>query len=139
MKRPINRNDVAKRAGVAPSTVSHAMNGTKFVSEAVKARVFQAVKELDYEPNLLAKSVRVSSTRQISVLISALDNFDEFYRGMYEVAFEAGYRLSVIIANDKRADYYGEYVPFLLLRAKLSQIYRTRNRCGKRNFGKGQL
>ena len=108
MKRPINRNDVAKRAGVAPSTVSHAMNGTKFVSEAVKARVFQAVKELDYEPNLLAKSVRVSSTRQISVLISALDNFDEFYRGMYEVAFEAGYRLSVIIANDKRADYYGD-------------------------------
>ena len=107
MKRPINRNDVAKRAGVAPSTVSHAMNGTKFVSEAVKARVFQAVNELDYEPNLLAKSVRVSSTRQISVLISALDNFDEFYRGMYEVAFEAGYRLSVIIANDKRADYYG--------------------------------
>lgn len=78
MKRPINRNDVAKRAGVAPSTVSHAMNGTKFVGEAVKARVFQAVKELDYEPNLLAKSVRVSSTRQISVLISALDNFDEF-------------------------------------------------------------
>ena len=33
MKRPINRNDVARLAGVAPSTVSNVINGTKFVSD----------------------------------------------------------------------------------------------------------
>ena len=83
MERSINRNDVAKRAGVAPSTVSHVINGTKYVSDSVKERVLRVIEELDYEPNLLARSFKTNSTKQITVLISTLDNFDELYRGMY--------------------------------------------------------
>ena len=84
MERSINRNDVAKRAGVAPSAVSHVINGTKYVSDSVKERVLRVIEELDYEPNLLARSFKTNSTKQITVLISTLDNFDELYRGMYE-------------------------------------------------------
>lgn len=106
MERSINRNDVAKRAGVAPSTVSHVINGTKYVSDSVKERVLRVIEELDYEPNLLARSFKTNSTKQITVLISTLDSFDELYRGMYEIAFEAGYSLNIIIANDNRVNYY---------------------------------
>ena len=49
MGKTVNRNDVAKRAGVAPSTVSNVINGTKFVSEDVKQRVLRAIAELEYE------------------------------------------------------------------------------------------
>ena len=41
--KAVNRNDVAKRAGVAPSTVSHVINGTKYVSDAVKERVLRVI------------------------------------------------------------------------------------------------
>ena len=89
MKRPVSRNDVAKRAGVAPSTVYNVMNGTKFVSESVKERVLKAVEELEYEPNLLARSFKMNSTKQISVLINSLENFGDIYHVMYETATAA--------------------------------------------------
>ena len=61
MGKTVNRNDVAKRAGVAPSTVSNVINGTKFVSDDVKQRVLRAIAELEYEPNLLARSFKMNS------------------------------------------------------------------------------
>ncbi len=106
MKRPINRNDVARLAGVAPSTVSNVINGTKFVSDEIKQRVQKAIEELDYQPNLLARSFKMNSTRQISVLVRSLGNFNEIYTGMYEAASAAGYSLSTIIANDEKRNYY---------------------------------
>lgn len=99
---------MAKRAGVAPSTVSHVINGTKYVSDEIKERVQNAIRELDYEPNMLARLFKLRSTKQIYVLAGWLENFQDTYRGMYEVAFDAGYRLSVVFANDNRVDYYGE-------------------------------
>ena len=42
--RPATRNDVAKYANVAPSTVSHVINNTKFVSDEIKSRVYDAIK-----------------------------------------------------------------------------------------------
>jgi ribose operon repressor len=108
MKRATNRNDVARLAKVAPSTVSNVLNGTKYVSDNVKERVLNAIKELQYEPSLLARSLKNGSTKQISVLVNSLENFEEIYRGMNQAAQNSEYTLSVVIANDKRADYYGE-------------------------------
>lgn len=131
IKQP-NRNDVARLAGVAPSTVSHVINGTKFVSEDAKARVLQAVEQLGYQPNLLARSFKLNSTRQISVLVGTQGNFGEIYRGMYEVAYKAGYSLSVIIANDSRADYYAD----CYARRSEGVINLSRFFCGDKTFEK---
>ncbi len=49
--------NVSRRVGVSKSTVSKALNGTGRVSEATKKAVFEAVKELDYRPNVLARSL----------------------------------------------------------------------------------
>ena len=87
MKRATNRNDVARLAKVAPSTVSNVLNGTKYVSDNVKERVLNAIKELQYEPSLLARSLKNGSTKQISVLVNSLENFEEIYRGIPNILF----------------------------------------------------
>lgn len=50
--------DVAKLACVDVSTVSRALNNTSYVHPDTKARILAAVKELSYQPNVLAKGLR---------------------------------------------------------------------------------
>ena len=50
--------DVAKRAGVAPITVSRVINNSGYISQATRERVEAAVKELGYVPNTLARGLR---------------------------------------------------------------------------------
>ena len=61
--------DVAKRAGVALSTVSYALTGTRPVSEATRQRIFAAMEELGYHPNLMARSLSTKRSRIIGLLI----------------------------------------------------------------------
>jgi len=66
--------DVARRAHVSTSTVSHVLNGTRNVSPQTLEAVQQAVRELGYIPNTLARSLARSRTNTIGVAISALSN-----------------------------------------------------------------
>lgn len=54
--------DVAAAAGVAPSTVSHALNGKRPISPATRRRVLNAIKKLGYVPNAEAKALKGGST-----------------------------------------------------------------------------
>ncbi len=58
--------DVAKRAGVAASTVSYAINGTRPISEETRARIFAAMDELGYQPNALARGLASKRSRIIA-------------------------------------------------------------------------
>jgi LacI family transcriptional regulator len=57
--------DVARVAGVSTSTVSHVINNDRFVSEAIRERVEAAVKELNYAPSALARSLKLNQTRTL--------------------------------------------------------------------------
>jgi LacI family transcriptional regulator len=70
----IKMEDVAKRARVSTSTVSHVLNGTRKVSAKTVEAVQRAVQELGYIPNTLARSLARSRTHTIGVAISALSN-----------------------------------------------------------------
>ena len=70
----IKMEDVAKRARVSTSTVSHVLNGTRKVSAKTVEAVQRAVQELGYVPNTLARSLARSRTNTIGVAISALSN-----------------------------------------------------------------
>lgn len=70
----VTMDDVASRAGVSTSTVSHVLNGTRKVSAATLQAVQRAIQELGYIPNTLARSLARSSTSTIGVAISALSN-----------------------------------------------------------------
>ncbi len=62
--------DVAKRAGVSPSTVSHALNGKRSIGKATKQRIFAAIEELGYEPNINAQALRGARSPIIGFLAS---------------------------------------------------------------------
>lgn len=66
--------DVAKRAGVAPSTVSRVFNKNASISEKTVARVMQAATELEYDPNPLASALASSRTLMVGLVISDIQN-----------------------------------------------------------------
>ncbi len=80
-KRP-SIKDVAKLAGVSTATVSHVINGTRYVSDVVTERVNHAMEEIGYVPNLLARSLRSHTTKTIGLIIPDLSNY--YYTGVAE-------------------------------------------------------
>jgi len=78
--------EVAQRAGVSIATVSNVIRGTKRVSPAVHARVQTAIRELDYYPNEIARSLKVKQTRMLGIVLSDITNpfFPEVIRGAEE-------------------------------------------------------
>ena len=91
--------DVAREAGVSTSTVSHVINKDRFVSEAITAKVDAAIKNLNYAPSALARSLKLNQTRTIGMLITASTNpfYSELVRGVERSCFERGY--SLVLCN----------------------------------------
>jgi LacI family transcriptional regulator len=91
--------DVAVRAEVSITTVSHVINKTRFVSDELSERVFAAMRELDYQPNILARSLRSGRTKTIGLVIPDISNlfFAEISRKIEDKGFEFGY--NVILCN----------------------------------------
>ncbi|CAA9225312.1 MAG: hypothetical protein AVDCRST_MAG77-690 [uncultured Chloroflexi bacterium] len=52
--QPVTLNDVAREAGVSATTVSHVINGTRFVAAETDERVHRAIEKLRYEVNAAA-------------------------------------------------------------------------------------
>jgi len=66
--------DVARHAGVSVSTVSHVVNGTRFVSPETAQRVNEAIAVVGYLPNGLARALKRASTSSVGLAISAISN-----------------------------------------------------------------
>ena len=65
--------DVARKAGVSISTVSNVINGKKYVSAELTQKVLQAIDELNYEVDLIARSLKNNRTMTIGVIITSLN------------------------------------------------------------------
>ena len=78
--------EVAKRAGVSKATVSRVLSGNGYVSQETKDRVFQAVEESGYRPNLLARNLSAKSTQTLGLVVT-----NTLYHGIYfsELLFHA--------------------------------------------------
>jgi LacI family transcriptional regulator len=87
--------EVAKRAQVSIATVSNVIRGTRRVSPALQERVRAAIRELDYSPNEIARSLKVKQTRMLALVLPDITNpfFPEIIRGAEDTAFERGYFL----------------------------------------------
>src|SRR6266496_2724172 len=97
-----NIYDVARTARVSVATVSAAVNGTAFVSPALKSRVQRAVKQLGYQPNLLARSLATQQSRTIGMIVPDIANpfFPEVVRGAEDAAYAAGYMLLIASSDN---------------------------------------
>jgi LacI family transcriptional regulator len=108
-------NDVARVADVSIATVSHVINGTRFVSAERVERVHSAMQELGYTPDATARSLRVGRTDTLGLVVP--DNSNPFFaalaRGIEEAGFDAGY--TTILANsNERPDREHRYVSTLV-------------------------
>ncbi len=87
--------DVARIAGVSPGTVSNALSGKRPVSEATRQRVLDAIAELDYQPNLLARGLVSRQTGTLAVVATGLQYYgpSRTLVGIEEQATELGFSL----------------------------------------------
>lgn len=94
--------DVAALAEVSTSTVSHVINGTRFVNPETRDKVLHAMQELDYRPNRVARSLRNRQTHTLGVLVpnSANPYFAEVLVGIERACFDHGYNIIIGNAND---------------------------------------
>lgn len=100
----VTREDVARLAGVSKTTVSRVLNKNGYVSEDNRNRIEQAIKELGYSPNLIARSLKTNESRQILFFVHEILNpfFMEVYRGMEDCCEENGYTIVLSRKFDPR-------------------------------------
>jgi LacI family transcriptional regulator len=66
--------DVARKAGVSVSTVSHVLNGTRRVAPNTARAVQDVIDSFGYKPNILARSLKAASTRSVGIALSSITN-----------------------------------------------------------------
>ncbi len=96
--------DVAKRAGVAPITVSRVINNSGYVNEKTRARVEAAIADLGYVPNVLARSLRSRRTGTLGLILTDISNpfWTTVARGVEDAASDAGF--NVILCNTDESE-----------------------------------
>lgn len=93
--------DVAQLAGVSVATVSRVLNGEKNVRPKTKEIVREAIKELNYSPNLLGRHLRRSNTKNVLVLLPTISNqfYSTIIKGIHQKAEQEGYNIMISITD----------------------------------------
>ena len=97
--------DVAKAAGASTATVSHVVNGSRFVSAETRTRVEEAIRTLHYRPHGIARSLRRSRTHTIGVMISDIANpfFADLVLGVEDVVHRDVGGYNFILCNTEES------------------------------------
>ncbi|MFJ4923738.1 LacI family DNA-binding transcriptional regulator [Streptomyces sp. NPDC088725] len=98
--------DVARRAGVAPSTVSYVFNGSRSISDETRIRVQEAVDALGYHPRASARTLRSSRTHVIALALPRTAGFQYTVDGRFAIDVSdavnsLGYDLLLTTSRDK--------------------------------------
>ena len=96
---------VAAVAKVSIATVSRTINGSPLVSERLKKRVWQAIKQLNYLPNTHARTLVSGRSRLFGIIVENITNpfFPELIRSFEEIAVAHGYEILVSSSNSDAA------------------------------------
>jgi DNA-binding LacI/PurR family transcriptional regulator len=103
--KAVNLKAVAARVGLAPCSVSAILNDTeaaRVIPQATKDRVYRAAAELNYRPNLLARSLRTKRTRMVAVVAPGLgrSSVAHVVEAAQRRLQESGYLLVLATAGD---------------------------------------
>ncbi|MBV6645584.1 MAG: LacI family DNA-binding transcriptional regulator [Cyclobacteriaceae bacterium] len=101
-KSSITIKDIAQRLGISTSTVSRALTGSTDISEKTREAVMELAKELDYQPNTIAQSLKKQKTNIIGIIIPETVNrfFSKAIGGIQEVASKRGYNVMACQSNE---------------------------------------
>ncbi|MEQ4451254.1 LacI family DNA-binding transcriptional regulator [Kosakonia sp. YIM B13605] len=121
---------IARMAGVSVATVSRVLNNSESVKPKNRERVLQAIKECQYQPNLLARQLRTARSSMILVLVSNIGNpfCAEVVKGIEEEAEKNGYR---ILLCNSGADIARSRSALKLLSGKIVDGIITMDACAK--------
>jgi DNA-binding LacI/PurR family transcriptional regulator len=95
--------DVAKKANVSVATVSRVINNTGYVNEETRQIVLKAIKELEYIPNELARSLFKKQSKIIGLIVPHLSTyfFAELIEALEDSLASRGYKLMIFNAKDE--------------------------------------
>lgn len=95
--------EVARRAEVSVGTVSNILSGAVPVSERLKERVLRIIRELDYHPNHVARSLKIRQTKMLGMVVSDITNtfFPQVVRGAEDAAWKHNYMLVTFNSDDQ--------------------------------------
>jgi LacI family transcriptional regulator len=101
--RVVTMVEVARRAGVSVSTVSHVINETRFVRASTREAVLSAINKSGYVPNSLARSLTTARSRSLGLVMTVVTNpyFAEVVQGLDEEAGRNGYVLLLADSHEE--------------------------------------
>ena len=106
--------DVAERAGITVTTVSRVLNNRGYISEQTRQKVYQAMRELNYQPNELARSLSRRRTNLIGVIVPSISHpyFAKVISALETHAAAAGYK--ILLCNSRhQKEKENEYLEML--------------------------
>jgi LacI family transcriptional regulator len=91
--RRVTISEVASRAGVSPTTVSHVLSGKRVVGATTRGTVLEAIRELGYRPNHVARNLRTRRSHMVAVVVPDITNpfYGVLTRGLADALDAAGY------------------------------------------------
>lgn len=105
MKRKTTMKDVAKAASVSTATVSRVLNNNYPVSKEVIEKVLKAMDDLQYKPNLVARSLRINKSNLVAIVVADIRNpyYASIAREIDNYLFNEGYNL-IICSTDESSE-----------------------------------
>ncbi|MBL8117460.1 MAG: LacI family DNA-binding transcriptional regulator [Anaerolineae bacterium] len=102
MPRKVTIQDISRVAGASPSTVSRVLTGNASVSPEKRLAIENAIKQLNYRPSHIARSLKTSTTMSVGLLLNEINNpfYSNVARGVEEVANQRGYSLILCNTNE---------------------------------------
>ena len=93
---------MAEIAGVSVGTVSHVITGSVPVSEPLRLKVQAAIRDLNYHPNHVARSLKTNKTRTLGIIVPdmTISFFPQLIRGAETAARQRGYSLIAVNSDD---------------------------------------
>ena len=106
------REDVAKMAGVSTATVSNVLNDPGKVKKSTADKVLEAVKALDYRPDMIARSMSTKRSMQLGIVLESLANpfFGDIVRGFENAANEKNYFVNICTGFNKLDEYFDNFI-----------------------------
>jgi len=92
-------DDIAKRVGVSPTTVSRVINNSSYVKTETREKVLEVIKEMNYVPSAIARNLSKRENNTIGIIVPDITNsyFGEVIKGISKIASEKD--LNIILFN----------------------------------------
>ena len=96
--------DIAKKAGVSPSTVSRALQDHPYIKAETKKRIQELAKEMDYVPSTVAKSLTANQTWTIGMVLASISDpfMGRVVEGVERIAVDAGFNVFISTSQNDR-------------------------------------